>query len=157
MKILIVYYTRTNTTKKAAEKLAVKLGADLEEIMDQTDWSGVTGYMRAGRAAIKEKTTVIGENKFDPAAYDLVVAGTPVWVGRVTPAIRAYLLKNKDKIKKIAFFTTQGSAKRQRALDDLKNLSGQEPAAELWLKTALVVKGDPTEEIAAFCRKLLNS
>lgn len=154
MKILIVYFTRTNTTKKAAELLAVKLSADLEEVKDQTDWSGVVGYMRAARAAMKEKNTVIGESRYDPAVYDLVVVGTPVWVGRVAPALRAYLAKNKDKIKRIAFFTTQGSGLRQRALDDLKILAGREPAAELWLKTATVVKGDPSAEINAFYEKI---
>ncbi|MCU0679259.1 MAG: flavodoxin [Planctomycetes bacterium] len=154
MKTLVVYFTRTQTTKKAAEMLAEKLSADLEEIKDQADWSGVVGYLRAARAAMKNKTTEISDSKFDPAAYDLVVVGTPVWVGCVTPAIRAYLQKNKELIRQIAFFTTQGSAQRQRALDDLRNLAGREPAAELWLKTAVVVKGDPSAEINAFYEKI---
>ena len=55
MKILVVYFTRTNTTKKIAETLGNKLGADVEELKDNKNWSGPLGYLRAGRAAVTEK------------------------------------------------------------------------------------------------------
>jgi flavodoxin len=154
MKTLIVYYSRTDTTKKVAERLAEKLGADLEAVIDRKKWGGIFVYFFGGRAAMREQPTDIGDNKYDPANYDLVVIGTPVWAGRVTPAIRTYLGKQAGRIKRAAFFTTQGGAKRQRVFDDLKDLVGAEPVTELWLRTRTVTKGDPTPDLDAFCKKI---
>lgn len=40
MKTLCLYYTRTNSTKKAMERLAELTGADLAEYTDGKDRSG---------------------------------------------------------------------------------------------------------------------
>lgn len=154
MKTLIIYYSRTNTTEKAAELIAKKLNADQERVIDKKNRAGVFGYLGGGFAAVRGRTTAIGDLKHDPSDYDLVVIGTPVWVGRVSPAIRAYLGAQAKKVKRVAFFTTQGSGERQRVFEDLKELAGQEPAAELFLKAAVVTKGDPAAAIAAFCEKI---
>jgi len=51
MKILVIYYSRTGVTKKVAEILKGKLGADLEAIEDKINRRGVFGYIRSGREA----------------------------------------------------------------------------------------------------------
>ena len=108
MKILIVYYSRTGLTKKVGAKLAAALSADQEVITDKTERAGVIGYLRCGREAIKKEQPDIDPIKFDPAAYDLVIVGTPVWAAHMSSPIRSYLSEQKDKIKRIAFFATQG-------------------------------------------------
>lgn len=55
MKKLIVYYSRTGTTKKVAEILSVKLKADLTELVDMQDRSGLSGYIRSGYEAVIKK------------------------------------------------------------------------------------------------------
>ena len=100
MRILIAYFTRTGTTKKVAEKLAESLGADLEQVQDKKDRQGMLGYIIAGHDIVRKKPTEIEETKFSPSEYELIIIGTPVWVGRVTPAIRKYIELNKEKFKK---------------------------------------------------------
>ena len=155
MRTLVVFFSRTGTTKKAAEAIAAKLEADLEAVTDKTNWSGPIGFIKGGRAAMKGKSSGIDAPKNDPGGYDLVVIGSPVWAGRITPAIRAYLEKFGPALKRVAFFTTQGGANRQKIFDDYRGLvPGLEPAAELMLLTKTVAKGEVEEAITEFCRKL---
>lgn len=135
MKTLIMYFTRTNTTKILAEAIAKKTGAEIEVINDKRDWSGVFGYLGGGRAALKKELSEIEELQSRIEDYDLLILGMPVWVGTMPPAIRTFVTSNKEKIKKIAFFTTQGGAQKQRIFSDLKELSGLEPVAEFFCTT----------------------
>ena len=150
MKTLIVYYTRTGTTKIAADALAKELSADVEEIKDSVDYSGVFGYMKAGRDALRKKESVIQEHKYDPAKYELVVIGTPVWAGLCAPAVRAYIKNHKQFFKNAAAFTTQGGAKRQGVFDEIKEQLGRELLAELYLTTKEVRAGNFGEKLKKF-------
>ncbi|MDZ7612132.1 MAG: flavodoxin [Candidatus Moranbacteria bacterium] len=131
MKILLAYYSRTGNTKKVADFLAKELDAEVEEIKDEDGREGIGGYLRSGKEALKKAFANIAPMRKDPARYDLVVLGTPVWVGVMSSAVRAYIRKNKNNFKKVAFFTTQGSAKEQRVFEEMKKFCGKDPACKL--------------------------
>ena len=107
MKTLVVFYSRDGNTRRAAEVIATILNADLDEIIDERKRKGVLGFLSAGYDATLGRTTNIKFTK-NPSNYDLIIIGTPVWNGRVTPAVRTYILKNKDSMKEVAFFATCG-------------------------------------------------
>lgn len=150
MKILLVYYSRTGFTRQVAEALKEKLNCDSEEIVDQKDRAGAIGWVGAGRDAARKARTQINEPKFNPADYDLVIIGTPVWVGVCTVAIRTYLERYKDDIKEAAVFTTQGSKERQRVFDDIKDLLNKDLRAELYLPTKEVKQKDFQSKLDEF-------
>ncbi|MBI4726720.1 hypothetical protein HY768_05790 [candidate division TA06 bacterium] len=150
MRILIAFYSRTGFTKKACLELAQKLGADTEEIVDTTSRKGAIGWLYAGRDAIRKISTTIGPLQKDPAAYDLVVLGTPVWAWTLTPAIRAYLEQNKGKIKQAAFLCTMGGSGDDGAFRGMEKLLGQKPLATLALKTKQVAGNQYAGEIDEF-------
>jgi flavodoxin len=129
MKILVVYYSRTGTTKIVAEKLAKKLNADLEAVVDQQNRQGMLNWIIAGFHAASKKTTQINQLQSDLQNYDLVIIGTPIWVGSVTPAIRTFFNKNQEAIKKSAFFTVSGGTDTQKCLDQLSELASTKPLA----------------------------
>ena len=110
--------------------------------------------MAAGRDALKKRLTELEEHKFDPANYDLVILGTPVWVGTMSAAIRTYVEKHKEYFKAAAFFSTQGSSKRQRVFDDLKAVSGLDPVAEEYFTTKEVRQDQYREKLYGFIEKL---
>jgi len=105
MKILVAFYTRSGRTKRCAEILAEILKADLDEIHDKKNRKGLFGFLLSGFEATVGKTTKITYSK-DPSEYDFVILGTPVWNGRLTPALRTYLMQNRDKIRRAVFFAT---------------------------------------------------
>ncbi|RLG81354.1 MAG: hypothetical protein DRO13_01440 [Thermoprotei archaeon] len=46
---------------------------------------------------------------FSPKDFNVLLLGTPIWIGRITPAMRSFIRRYKDKITKpIACFTTSG-------------------------------------------------
>ncbi|PLV59911.1 flavodoxin domain-containing protein [Thermotoga sp. KOL6] len=128
MKILIAFYSRDGHTRKAADILGKILNADLDEVVDNKNRKGILGFLRAGYDATMEKTTEITFSK-DPSEYDLVVVGTPVWNGRLTPAIRTYLLQNREKIKNAVFFVTC-AGRPGKCLKQMKEIYGKEVLME---------------------------
>lgn len=128
MKALVVYYSRTGNTEKVGKALAKGLGADTEEIIDKKNRkTPLIGFIRSGYHALKEKETKIEEIKHDPSAYDLVVIGTPVWAGSITPAVRTYLNRYRDKLPEVVFYSTSGGGELERVYQQLKDCSGKSP------------------------------
>ena len=153
-KILVAYYSRTGTTKKVAQEIAKKLGCDSEEILDTVNRAGVIGYMRSGRDASMKKQTKLKKIKKDPADYDLVIVGTPIWSWTVTPPARTYLAENKKAFKKVAFFCTQGGSGSEKAFAEMAKECGKRPKATLVLLTKEVQAGGYDGRIAEFLKKL---
>ncbi len=109
MKALVVYYTRTGNTRKAADVIAAACGGDLEEVREAgTNRKGIIGWLCAGRDAMKGKTSVIEPTTKRSGDYDVVFIGTPVWAGTFAPALRGYLASANLGSKPIALFCTMG-------------------------------------------------
>jgi len=106
MNALVAYYSRTGNTKKVAEKLATLLKCDSEEIHDTKNRKGVFGWLSAGKTATKKELTTLEKLSNNPASYDIVIIGTPMWNHTVSTPIRTYLTQNKDSFRKVAFFCT---------------------------------------------------
>ena len=154
MKILIAFYSRTGTTKKAAQRLSREIGAGCEEINDLKKRAGFGGFLSAGFDALRKKQTAIDQLDNDPADYDLIVIGTPIWAGMMTPAVRTYLADNRSKIKKVAFFATDGEADHEKTWADMREMCGQAPMATLALPSKSVVSGEYVTRLKDFAAKL---
>ncbi|MBR9691014.1 flavodoxin [Candidatus Woesearchaeota archaeon] len=145
MKILVAYYTRTNNTRIVAEQIAKILKADLDEIIDLKNRKGAWGYFIAGMDTLFKRQTNIQYKKY-PKDYDLVIIGTPTWVGTFTPAIRAYL--KQTHFDKLAFFATCGG--EFKGFKNMEELS-HPPIATLQLREKEL---KDLEKIKDFCKKL---
>ena len=144
VKTLIIYYSRTGTTKKIGDAIVSVLNhkvgeedednCDTEEIIDTKNRSGAIGYLMAGKDATLKSTTKIEEVKKNPAVYDAVIIGTPVWAWNMSAAIRTYLVENKEnleKVPKIAFFCTMGGNGAEKAFKEMAGLLGRENLASI--------------------------
>jgi flavodoxin len=154
MKTLILFYSRTGTTKIVAEKMAAALSSEIEEVIDKKDRSGPIGYFTGGRDAFKKSLTNIGPIKNEITAYDLIIIGTPVWAGTMAPAIRTLIMAHKQNFKKLAFFTTQGGERVQKVLGDMEVLTGVKPEETMILTTREVKKNEADGKIAGYIEKL---
>ncbi len=154
VKALVVCYSRTGTTRKVARMIAGELGCELEEIVDRVERGGVLGWVRAGRDAARRKGTRIEEPAHDPADYELVVVGTPVWAWTMSCAVRTYLRAVRDRLAAVAFFCTTGRTGIEGTFAQMQALCGREPVATLGLRMKDVMKGDVSGEAAAFAAKL---
>ena len=109
MKALIIYYSRTDITKKVAESIKTKLKCDIERIEDVKTRKGKLGFIMSCREAVMKKTPTIKPMSIDPKDYDIIIFGTPVWANNIASPLRTYLTNNKDKTKDIALFCTHKS------------------------------------------------
>ena len=66
--------------------------------------AGGLGYLKAGLEALFGIKSSIQSPQKDPADYDLVVLGTPVWNMSLTPAIRSYITQHTNSFNRVAFF-----------------------------------------------------
>jgi flavodoxin len=132
MKSLVVYYSRTGLTKKIAALISHELNADMDEIIDKKKRSGPVGYMTGGRDAMKGVLTGITYAR-NPKDYDMIIIGGPVWAWTVTPAVRTYLDQNSDalKVKKVAFFATQGSSGSDKKFAVMEGMLKVKPISTL--------------------------
>ncbi len=130
-KILVIFYSRTGNTKRVAQDLAAKLNADTEEIIDKRDRKGFINWFKAGRDAMKKYLTEINAIKKNPKNYNLILIGTPIWAGDMTPAVRTYMTQFKNDFKNVAFFLTAGSSKFDKTFMSMEELSGKKPVATL--------------------------
>ena len=148
MKTLVVYYSRTGLTKKAAEALAPLLEADLEEIREAHGRGGPLGWVRSGREASQGLVVPI-ESTRDPSSYGLVVIGTPIWAWTVSSPVRSYLNLMRDKLPQVAFFCTlDGNV--GKTFEIMAELSGKKPIATAEILSSEVKGEDFLEKIKAF-------
>ncbi|HTY74310.1 MAG TPA: flavodoxin [Candidatus Nanoarchaeia archaeon] len=157
MKSLVVYYSRTGNAKFVAQTVAAELGSDLEEIVDTKNRAGKLGWISASRDASGGKQTSISPMTRNPADYDLIIVGTPVWAWRPTPAIRTYFANNNLTGKKIALFFTMDSNPRQAAEKTKALAPGAVCVGELAIAKALDNKVEAEKKIADWCSTLKNA
>ena len=154
MNALVIYYSRSGNTAKIAQRVANALECDIEEIIDTKKRSGILGYLRSGRDAGGKSLTVLKEPINDPASFDLVVIGTPLWAGHVSTPVRTYIHQNQAKLKSVAFFCTAGGAKFSGAFEDMRELSQKEPVATLGVRAKEIKNKTYSEKIGEFIKAL---
>lgn len=129
MKTLVVYYSRSNITKEIAEDIQTELKCDIEEIKPLKGYDGKTGYAKAGYESMTKKTPKIEDAQHNPADYDLIVIGTPVWASTMASPVYTYLSQNKGKFNNVAFFATCGGSGDESTLKNMAELVGKEGIA----------------------------
>ena len=123
-RVLVVYYSRTGNTERVARDLAARLDADLEKINDEAKRSGFLGYISAVYDSIRNVAAVIAEPQKDSADYSITVVGTPVWAGRMTPAVRGYLERTTGRARALAFFVTSGNTDAGKIVPAMEAIAG---------------------------------
>jgi len=129
--ILVVYYSRTGHTAIVAKALAKKLGADLETIREARNRTGFWQYMRSGREALTGKLADIKAPQHDPASYDIVVLGSPVWASHPSTPVSAFLAAHKAGLKALACFVTLGGSGAEKTLARMEQAAGKPALAKL--------------------------
>lgn len=156
MNALVVYHSRTGTTRKVADKLASLLKCDSEEIHDPKNRKGVLGFLSAGADATSKKLIKLETVKNDPASYDIIIIGTPMWNRTLSTPIRAYLTQYKDRFKKVAFFCTHQYT-NDDPFEEMESICGKKPVATLRLHRKREVGADQyLNKVEEFIDKLAS-
>lgn len=153
MNALVVFYSRTGNTKRVAQAMATELKCDMEEIVDTKDRSGVVGYFLAGKDATLRTPAQIKGTAKDPALYDIVFIGTPVWAWTVSAPVRAYILQNRERFRQVAFFCTNNGTP-SGTFREMEGLCGKKPAGVLSVTEEELDSGAHAQKVRGFVSML---
>ncbi|HEY3273959.1 MAG TPA: hypothetical protein VGJ92_09365 [Methanocella sp.] len=154
MQALVVYYSRSGHTKKVGDELAKAMAADVEELVDTAHRAGPIGFLISGREASGKKLAKLLPVKKDPANYDIVVIGTPIWASNMSSPVRTYLTENIAKFKSVAFFCTEGSKGDEKAFADMEEVGGKKPKATLAITAADLKSGSDADKVKKFAGEI---
>jgi len=155
MRLLIAYYSRTGTNKTFANALQEKLNCDKEEIIDATNRKGTLGFLRSGRDAMSKRITKIRPVQRDLGSYDLLIIVSPIWAGTLPPATRTFIFQNKEKFKKIAFFSVSATGtENKKAISELESLANQEVVVSLLLSEKEIKQEIYKEKVEDFIESI---
>jgi flavodoxin len=129
-RILVAYFSLSGNTERVANDLATRLGAECERMGEVISRRGPLGHLRAAFDSILERESDITGTARDPRGYALTVVGTPIWAGKITPAVRAYLRRHRERFNQVAFFTTSGATAVDRVVPAMEKLAGRQAVAQ---------------------------
>ena len=133
MKKLVVFYSLEGNTRMIAETLAEAAGADrlelkLKEVMSPRK---LIKYAQAGVQAWTGKKPELEPFEKNPADYDLIFIGTPVWAFSYTPPLKTFFRDCPLTGKKIALFCCYRSIKGKVFEKMRKQLTANEILGEI--------------------------
>ena len=115
-KPLVVYFSATGTTAKAARTIAEVSGGTLYEIVpqqaytaDDLDWND-----RQSRSSVEmnnpQARPVLKDTKPDVAAHDVIFIGYPIWWDQAPRIINTFIESHDLKGKTLVPFATSGGS-----------------------------------------------
>jgi flavodoxin len=154
VKTLIVFYSRTGNTRAVAQAVALGMGAEMMEIGDADGQTSAHALRKPGeRASVASEPS--GEQRtVDPAAYDLVIVGTPIRNLTLSPPVRAWLADHGRTLQRVACFCTMAGLGSERAFHGMERLCGRKPLATMAVIDSDVKAGRHTAMVEEFVRTL---
>nr|MBQ6242845.1 flavodoxin [Lachnospiraceae bacterium] len=129
MKTLIVYYSLEGNTAYIADKLAARLNADTLRLVPKKAYKnkGLSKFLWGGKSALMAEQPELEPYEADPAAYEQIIFGFPVWASRLTPPLRTFISENQRALKAvthISAFACQSGMGGEKALQNLADCLG---------------------------------
>jgi flavodoxin len=152
--VLVVYFSRSGYTRLVASEIATVMGADTEELQEPAARSGMLGYFRSAREALRGTLPELRPAKLDPREYDLVVLGTPIWASHVCSPVRAYIAAHKNDLGQVAFFCTEGGSGARKVFREMSALCGRSPLATLELEDGEIDRRKYADKLRQFIAAL---
>ena len=121
MNKLLIYYSLTGNGDLVAEFLKNKK-FDVRKVTEKKKMPKTFFFMILSggfRASIGSKAKLVDYDN-DVSKYDEVVIGSPIWNGRIPPAINAVLNQTDLKDKKLSFVFYSGSGEGKKAKEKIE-------------------------------------
>ena len=153
-KVLVVFFSRTGTTKHVGLEIAKALAADVAELTEGKSRRGLLGYLRSGFEASRGKTTTLRDSYQAAPGYGLVVVGTPVWVASVSSPVRTFLRRHAGQLPRLAFFATMGGRGSETAFSQMAVEAKRSPIASVAFTDREVRSAKHLEKLTGFVSEL---
>lgn len=130
-KVLVAYFSPTETTKKVAQEIAELEEADLFEIVPEQpytaadlDWRDTMSRSTVEMNDPNARPAMVGKVE-NMEAYDTVFIGFPIWWGREPSVVDTFLDAHDLAGKVIIPFCTSGGSGMGNTSERINNLTGR--------------------------------
>ncbi|RAI03819.1 hypothetical protein DLJ53_04930 [Acuticoccus sediminis] len=150
--LLVVYFSETGHTARAARDVALRLGGDLDRIVPLMPQK--SSPLAKAFAALMGREELVHNPARNPSEYAVVVIASPVWAGRLPPPVRGYLGKVKGRLGAVAFLVTCGGGGTRAAFRCMRDAAGRPPIAQVTITDADRRSGMDAGKLATFADML---
>jgi hypothetical protein len=154
MRTLVIYYSRTGTTRKAARALADMLGADTAEIRCERYGVGGLGYIRAAYDSVRGTRPAIVIPTAVDSNYDLVVIAAPLWTTYPAVPARSFLADRKPFPGRVALLLTHLGSPPDKAFAMMEAHLGRPAEGKLALRQTDIKSESASAALQAFTEDL---
>jgi flavodoxin len=130
-KVLVVFFSRTGTTRCLAEHIARATHADVEEIEEHRSRRGILGWLRSGYEGTYRLSADIKPLHRNLRDYDLVCVGSPTWNRSLASPVRRFLQQYAGALPHVALFATCAGEGAAEVIVQMTELLGHSPLATL--------------------------
>jgi hypothetical protein len=155
-KVLIVFYSRTGTTRLLAEAIARATQGDVEELRERHSRRGLIGWLRSGYDGTYKRSAATLPLRHRPQDYDLVFVGSPTWNQALCSPVRGFLRAHARELPAVALFATCAGRGAELVTDEMAELLAHPPLARLALLET-VVRHSPSERVGDFTEHALTA
>lgn len=130
-KVLVVFFSRTGTTRCLAEAIARATHADMQEIEERRSRRGIIGWLRSGYEGTYRLSAKILPLRRNVRDYDLVCVGSPTWNQSLASPVRRFLEDYADALPSVALFATCAGSGAAQVITQMTQLLKHPPLATL--------------------------
>ena len=152
---LVAYYSLSGHTRALAGQICETGAGRLEEITESRARAGFSGELRSLVDSMLQRSPWISTPEQDPAQFDVLLLGGPVWAGRIAGPVRTYARSHAARARELAFFCTYDADGGIAALQELADLCGRRPKAVLAVPAHALVSGAHQADLLRFVRNAL--
>lgn len=159
--VLVVYYSATGSTEKAAEAIADATGGDLftiEPVEPYTsadlDWTNSKSRVSVEHDDSDQRDVELVSTSVDNwDSYDTVFIGYPIWWGIAAWPVDGFVTANDFTGKTVIPFCTSASS----GLGDSGNLLEEMAGSGNWLEGERFSSGESADTIAQWAKDIINN
>lgn len=159
-KVLVVYYSATVSTERAANAIAEATGGDLFTIepvepytSDDLNWTNSDSRVSVEHDNPDRRTVELVSTSVDNwDSYDTVFVGYPIWWGIAAWPVDGFITANDFTGKTVIPFCTSASS----GLGDSGNLLAEMAGTGNWLEGERFSSGESTDTIAQWATDVIN-
>lgn len=144
--ILVVCYSHTGTSRRAAELLCSHHGWPLGEITDASPRSS----LRCVFDSLLRRRPRIRYEGPEPASFRTVVLVAPIWMYRLAAPMRSFIAQRREALPRIAMIATMNSGGASNAFAEAARLLGRAPIATASFLQREIDDGSGMQRLLAF-------
>lgn len=109
-KTIFVYFSYSGGNDRIAKHLQDEFGCDILKLETETTYSptSLKAMFAVGMESVRKISPALKPYTFDPAKYDNIIIGTPVWAWTFSPALRSFTDNTKIVGKNVLLTCTHG-------------------------------------------------